>query len=83
VILRRADDALGQPGPWPGFRARLLSLTVDTYGRWLPMGNKQAVGRLDDAGAGGAGLGDAAGQPKSAQPTPRPLGSPADPLTSR
>ena len=23
-------------------------LTVDTYGRWLPMGNKAAVDRLDE-----------------------------------
>jgi integrase len=26
-----------------------ISLTVDTYGKWLPMGNKTAVDRLDDA----------------------------------
>ena len=25
-----------------------IKLTVDTYGRWLPMGNKAAVDRLDD-----------------------------------
>jgi integrase len=25
-----------------------IQLTVDTYGRWLPMGNKAAVDRLDD-----------------------------------
>jgi len=25
-----------------------IALTVDTYGRWLPMGNKAAVDRLDD-----------------------------------
>jgi hypothetical protein len=25
-----------------------IKLTVDTYGRWLPMGNKAAVNRLDD-----------------------------------
>jgi integrase len=29
-----------------------IKLTVDTYGRWLPMGNKAAVDRLDDAGLG-------------------------------
>ena len=29
-----------------------IKLTVDTYGRWLPMGNKVAVDRLDDAGVG-------------------------------
>jgi len=26
-----------------------ITLTVDTYGRWLPMGNKAAVDRLDEA----------------------------------
>jgi integrase len=26
-----------------------IQLTVDTYGRWLPMGNKAAVDRLDEA----------------------------------
>jgi hypothetical protein len=25
-----------------------IQLTVDTYGRWLPLGNKAAVDRLDD-----------------------------------
>ena len=36
-----------------------IQLTVDTYGRWLPMGNKAAVDRLDDAtpGASGSKLG--------------------------
>jgi hypothetical protein len=26
-----------------------IKLTIDTYGKWLPMGNKAAVDRLDDA----------------------------------
>ncbi|MBI4607925.1 MAG: tyrosine-type recombinase/integrase [Candidatus Rokubacteria bacterium] len=26
-----------------------IKLTVDTYGKWLPIGNKGAVDRLDDA----------------------------------
>jgi integrase len=26
-----------------------ITLTVDTYGRWLPMGNQAAVDRLDEA----------------------------------
>jgi len=26
-----------------------IKLTVDTYGKWLPMGNKPAVDRLDDS----------------------------------
>jgi hypothetical protein len=29
-----------------------IKLTVDTYGRWLPIGNKAAVDRLDDARGG-------------------------------
>ena len=29
-----------------------IQLTVDTYGKWLPMGNKAAVDRLDDDYAG-------------------------------
>ena len=29
-----------------------IQLTVDTYRRWLPMGNKAAVNRLDEATAG-------------------------------
>src|SRR4029450_3918803 len=32
-----------------------IQLTVDTYGRWLPMGNKAAVDRLDDAVPGASG----------------------------
>ena len=28
-----------------------IQLTVDTYGKWLPMGNKAAVDRLDQTGA--------------------------------
>jgi integrase len=31
-----------------------IRLTVDTYGKWLPMGNKAAVDRLDDVAAGAA-----------------------------
>jgi hypothetical protein len=27
-----------------------IQLTVDTYGKWLPMGNKAAVDALDDEG---------------------------------
>ena len=29
-----------------------IKLTVDTYGKWLPMGNKAAVDRLDDSAPG-------------------------------
>jgi integrase len=29
-----------------------IKLTVDTYGKWLPMGNKAAVDRLDEGNGG-------------------------------
>jgi integrase len=32
-----------------------IQLTVDTYGKWLPMGNKGAVDRLDEAAADQSG----------------------------
>src|SRR5262249_47583759 len=43
-----------QQGESPAYVQRQLGhasyqLTVDTYGRWLPMGNKAAVDGLDDA----------------------------------
>ena len=43
-----------QQGESPAYVQRQLGhasiqLTVDTYGKWLPMGNKAAVNRLDDA----------------------------------
>jgi len=42
-----------QQGESPAYVQRQLGhasiqLTVDTYGKWLPMGNKAAVNRLDD-----------------------------------
>jgi len=45
-----------QGGESPAYVQRQLGhasiqLTVDTYGRWLPMGNTAAVDRLDDAAA--------------------------------
>lgn len=45
-----------QQGESPAYVQRQLGhasikLTVDTYGKWLPMGNKAAVDRLDDGGA--------------------------------
>jgi integrase len=44
----------------PAYVQRMLGhssirLTVDLYGRWLPMINKAAVDALDDGGAGGRG----------------------------
>jgi len=32
-----------------------IQLTVDTYGKWLPMGNKEAVDRLDEIQPAGSG----------------------------
>ena len=42
-----------QQGESPAYVQRQLGhasiqLTVDTYGRWLPMGNQAAVDRLDE-----------------------------------
>lgn len=39
-----------------------IQLTVDTYGKWLPMGNKAAVDRLD---SGGSLVADPASDPKA------------------
>jgi hypothetical protein len=53
--LRRAlASLLLQQGESPAYVQRQLGhadiqLTVDTYGKWLPMGNKAAVDRLDEA----------------------------------
>ena len=46
-----------QQGESPAYVQRQLGhasiqLTVDTYGRWLPMGNKAAVDRLDESPSG-------------------------------
>jgi integrase len=46
-----------QQGESPAYVQRQLGhasiqLTVDTYGKWLPMGNKAAVDRLDDYQSG-------------------------------
>jgi hypothetical protein len=54
VIIATGDASLLlQQGESPAYVQRQLGhasyqLTVDTYGRWLPMGNKAAVDRLDD-----------------------------------
>jgi hypothetical protein len=42
-------------------------LTVDTYGKWLPMGNKAAVDRLDGVQGGSkmvAAAGERSGNPE-------------------
>ena len=38
---------MGAPIPIVCF-GMAIQLTVDTYGKWLPMGNKLAVNRLDE-----------------------------------
>jgi hypothetical protein len=49
-----------QQGESPAYVQRQLGhasiqLTVDTYGKWLPMGNKGAVDRLDEHQAAASG----------------------------
>ena len=56
-----------QHGESPAYVQRQLGhasikLTVDTYGKWLPMGNTAAVDRLDDGAAGRAPLEHDAGR---------------------
>jgi hypothetical protein len=64
---------LPQQGESPAYVLRQLGhasikLTVDTYGRWLPMGNKAAVDRLDEGFVTPDG---AAGSRLAATATPR------------
>jgi integrase len=52
-LRHRFASLLLQQGESPAYVQRQLGhasidLTVDTYGKWLPMGNKAAVNRLDD-----------------------------------
>ena len=56
----RSASLLLQQGESPVYVQRQLGhasikLTVDTYGKWLPMGNRAAVDRLDDVAAGANG----------------------------
>jgi len=58
-----------QQGESPAYVQRQLGhasiqLTVDTYGRWLPMGNKAAVDRLDDDRSGSRLVANATGAKK-------------------
>ena len=58
-----------QQGESPAYVQRQLGhasyqLTVDTYGRWLPMGNKAAVDRLDDAKPACAAVASGSNPPK-------------------
>jgi len=60
-----------QQGESPEYVKRQLGhasivLTVDTYGKWLPRGNKTAVNRLDDRESGSKVVANGGGSPGSA-----------------
>jgi len=64
-----------------------IKLTVDTYGRWLPVGDKSLVDRLDDE-SGSKVVAKTMGAPKDAQQVPNKSGEPwwdrtTDPLLKR
>ena len=64
-----------------------IKLTVDTYGRWLPMGNTAAVDWLDDP-SGSKMVTKAMGVPEDAPRSPEESGEPwwdrtTDPLLKR
>jgi len=64
-----------------------IKLTVDTYGRWLPMGNKAAVDRLDDP-SGSKVVAKTMGASEDALQLPEKSGEPwwdrtTDPLLKR
>ena len=68
-----------QQGESPAYVQRQLGhasiqLTVDTYGRWLPMGNKAAVDGLDDAG-GSKMVATAAVEREGREETPEKAGA--------
>jgi integrase len=75
-----------------------IQLTVDTYGKWLPMGNKAAVDRLDDLAEGphsrdvtasaeaALAAGARRGEPAAALatlPVPQPIATPDAPRHRR
>ena len=65
-----------------------IKLTVDTYGRWLPMGNKAAVDKLDDGASGSKVVAKTTGAGEGAPQTPGKSGEPwwdrtTDPLLKR
>ena len=53
-----------------------IKLTVDTYGRWLPMGNKQAVDKLD-SGIGSKVVAEAASGTPDDPEVPDLIGGPS------
>jgi len=58
-----------------------IKMTVDTYGKWLPMGNKAAVNRLDDR-TGSKTVASAAAEAKSRAEMLKKVGSPGWARTS-
>jgi integrase len=81
-----------QHGESPAYIQRQLGhasiqLTVDTYGKWLPMGNKAAVNRLDDGTGSKVVAKTATGTPDASE-VPVNVGGPSrtrtlDPLIKR
>src|SRR5439155_10995403 len=66
-----------QQGESPAYVQRQLGhasiqLTVDTYGKWLPMGNKAAVDRLDPTAWQGRGSKVVAASPAQRMPSVQP-----------
>ena len=81
-----------QQGESPAYVQRQLGhasiqLTVDTYGRWLPMGNKAAVDRLDDPqldrAAEASGSKVVAESDSDESPTPQPVEKIGEPPGNR
>ena len=70
-----------QQGESPAYVQRQLGhasiqLTVDTYGKWLPMGNKAAVNRLDDPSGSKVVAKTESGAPESSE-APDFIGGPS------
>jgi hypothetical protein len=70
-----------QQGESPAYVQRQLGhasiqLTVDTYGKWLPMGNKAAVNRLDDESGSKVVAKTATGTPDTSE-VPVKIGGPS------
>ncbi len=57
-----------------------IQLTVDTYGKWLPMGNKAAVDRLDEPAVGPVPAPQVVEVPAAVEPAPESPRGDGDPL---
>lgn len=60
-----------------------ITLTVDTYGKWLPMGNKAAVDRLDETPFRQSGGKMVAGTTKALRRRPQVVDVTGDPGRAR